>query len=103
MRKRGAFGKCKRFSLSIKLFYPIFQLSRGSARKYNLRSRLIKTGSMYHGFYTLRGESFRMGTFGRPVFCEVKTQIVGKTLVFRQAQTQTFLCAVYSFGGEKNR
>ena len=26
-----------------------------------------------------------MGTFGRLVFCEVRTQIVGKTIVFRQS------------------
>ena len=30
----------------------------------------------------LEGESFRMGTFGRLVFCEARTQIVGKTLFF---------------------
>ena len=30
----------------------------------------------------LEGESFRMGTFGRLVFCEVRTLIVGKTKFF---------------------
>ena len=34
------------------------------------------------GFLPLEGESFRMGTFGRLVFCEVRTQIVGKTKFF---------------------
>ena len=41
---------------------------------------------MYHGFYTYRGRKFPHGNFRTSVFCEVKTQIVGKTLVFRQAQ-----------------
>ena len=43
------------------------------------------TGGVYLGFILLEGESFRMETFGRPVFCEVRTQIVGKTIVFRQS------------------
>ena len=41
---------------------------------------------VYHGFYTLRGRKFPHGNFRTSVFCKVKTQIVGKTLVFRQAQ-----------------
>ena len=64
--------------------------------KYNLRSRLIKTGSMaqatlscryaaihlvYLGFYTDRGRKFPHGNFRTSVFCSVKTQIVGKTSV----------------------
>ena len=37
---------------------------------------------MYHGFYTLRGRKFPHGNFRTSVFCEVKTQIVGKTKFF---------------------
>ncbi len=40
--------------------------------KYNLRSRLIKTGSMYHGFYTSRGRKFPNGNFRTSVFCGAK-------------------------------
>ena len=35
----------------------------------------------------LEGESFRMGTFGRLVFCEVRTLIVGKTKFFDSKKT----------------
>ena len=35
-------------------------------------------------FLLLEGESFRMGTFGRLVFCAVRTQLVGETSVSRQ-------------------
>ena len=57
---------------------PVYQQSsfiryfscRAAARmKYNLRSRLIKTGSMYHGFYTPRGRKFPHGNFRTSVFC----------------------------------
>ena len=37
---------------------------------------------MYHGFYTLRGRKFPQGNFRTSVYCEVKTQIVGKTKFF---------------------
>ena len=37
---------------------------------------------VYHGFYTLRGRKFPNGNFRTSVFCEVKTQIVGKTKFF---------------------
>ena len=37
---------------------------------------------MYHGVYTLRGRKFPHGNFRTSVFCEVKTQIVGKTKFF---------------------
>ena len=53
--------------------------------KYNLRSKLIKTGGVYLGFYTLRGRKFPNGNFRTSVFCEAKTQIVGGTSVPRQA------------------
>ena len=44
----------------------------------------MKTGGVYLGFHTLRGRKFPYGNFRTSVFCEVKTQIVGKTIVFRQ-------------------
>mgnify|MGYP004549713115 CR=1 FL=1 len=50
--------------------------------KWILLCKIIKTGSMYHGFYTLRGRKFPHGNFRTSVFCEVKTQIVGKTKFF---------------------
>ena len=37
---------------------------------------------VYHGFYTSRGRKFPHGNFRTSVFCEVKTQIVGKTKFF---------------------
>ncbi len=37
---------------------------------------------MYHVFYTPRGRKFPHGNFRTSVFCEVKTQIVGKTKFF---------------------
>ena len=40
--------------------------------KYNLRSRLIKTGSRYHGFYTSSGRKFPNGNFRTSVFCGAK-------------------------------
>ena len=45
-----------------------------------------KSGGVYLGFLTLRGRKFPHGNFRTSVFCEVKTQIVGKTIVFRQSQ-----------------
>ena len=50
--------------------------------KWILLRKIIKTGSMYHGFYTYRGRKFPHGNFRTSVFCEVKTQIVGKTKFF---------------------
>ncbi|MFQ9128019.1 MAG: PhoU domain-containing protein [Butyricicoccaceae bacterium] len=41
---------------------------------------------VYPGFHTLRGRKFPYGNFRTSVFCEVKTQIVGKTIVFRQSR-----------------
>ena len=40
------------------------------------------TGGVYLGFYTLRGRKFPYGNFRTSVFCEVKTQIVGKKKFF---------------------
>ena len=61
--------------------------SRVAARiqKRLLRKRM-KTGGVYLGFHTLRGRKFPYGNFRTSVFCEVKTQIVGKTIVFRQSR-----------------
>ena len=50
-------------------------------KKRLLRKR-IKTGGVYLGFDTLRGKKFPHGNFWTSVFCEVKTQIVGKTKFF---------------------
>ena len=61
--------------------------SRAAARmKKRLLRKRIKTGGVYLGFDTLRGRKFPHGNFRTTVFCEVKTQIVGKTVVFRQSQ-----------------
>ena len=50
-------------------------------KKRLLRKR-IKTGGVYLGFDALRGRKFPHGNFRTSVFCEVKTQIVGKTKFF---------------------
>ena len=50
--------------------------------KKRLRSKCTKTGGVYLGFRTLRGRKFPYGNFRTFVFCEVKTQIVGKTKFF---------------------
>ena len=42
----------------------------------------MKTGGVSLGFHTLRGRKFPHGNFRTSVFCEVKTQIVGKTKFF---------------------
>ena len=50
-------------------------------KKRLLRKR-IQTGGVYLGLDTLRGRKFPYGNFRTSVFCEVKTQIVGKTKFF---------------------
>ena len=65
--------------------------------KWILLCKIIKTGSMYHGVYTYRGRKFPHGNFRTSVFCEVKTQIVGKTLVFRQAQSCVTRRRIFDF------
>ena len=64
-------------------------------KKRLLRKR-IKTGGVYLGFDTLRGRKFLHGNFRTSVFCEVKTQIVGKTKFFDSlratAQNAAALC-----------
>ena len=59
--------------------------------EWNLRSKFIKTGGVYLGFYTLRGRKFPHGNFRTSVFCEVKTHHVGKTLVFRQIRAFPYI------------
>ena len=48
----------------------------------------MKTECVYLGFHTFRGRKFPHGNFRTAVFCKVKTQIVGKTVVFRQSQKE---------------
>ena len=43
---------------------------------------------VYLGFDTLRGRKFPQGNFRTSVFCEVKTQIVGKTKFFDSLNTR---------------
>ena len=57
---------------------------------------------MYHGFYTSRGRKFPHGNFRTSVFCEVKTQIVGKTKFFDRLQgtacgQSLFLCPIGAY------
>ena len=86
-------------SLSIKSVFTPKQQSRGSAHSkafaaqthkpvglYPQKYLMRATGGVYLGFHTLRGRKFPYGNFRTSVFCEVKTQIVGKTIVFRQSQ-----------------
>ena len=47
-------------------------------QKYSMR----ETRGVYLGLDTLRGRKFPYGNFRTSVFCEVKTQIVGKTKFF---------------------
>ena len=59
-------------------------------QKYSMRA----TGGVYLGFRTLRGRKFPYGNFWTSVFCEVKTQIVGKTKFFDS------LTALFSESGQ---
>ena len=52
----------------------------------------MKTGGVYLGFHTLRGRKFPHGNFRTSVFCEVKTQIVGKTKFFDSLKESTAVC-----------
>ena len=45
---------------------------------------------VYHGFYSSRGRKFPNGNFRTSVFCEVKTQIVGKTKFFDRLRLSVF-------------
>ena len=60
-------------------------------QKYSMR----ETGGVYLGLDTLRGRKFPHGNFRTSVFCEVKTQIVGKTKFFdslRLPETGSLFC-----------
>ena len=57
-------------------------------QKYLMRA----TGGVYLGFDTLRGRKFPYGNFRTSVFCEVKTQIVGKTKFFDSLKESTAVC-----------
>ena len=62
----------------------------------------MKTGDMRLGFHTLRGRKFPYGNFRTSVFCEVKTQIVGKTKFFDslRAGSSNELPALFAFAGQ---
>ena len=99
MRKRAAFGKCKRFSLSIKLFYPIFQLSRGSAHEIQSAQQIDKNREhvsrfLYCFTFPRRAgcphpaaawelSDVRVLRVGRGDLTPPQTQIVGETVVSR--------------------
>ena len=96
-RAKGTPSAC--LSLSIKSVFAPKQQSRGSAHSkafaaqthkpvglYPQKYLMRATGGVYLGFHTLRGRKFPYGNFRTSVFCEVKTQIVGKTIVFRQSR-----------------
>ena len=81
--------------LSKKSVFTMLPLPRGSAHKiifakqinqpvglYPQKYLMRATGGVYLGFHTLRGRKFPYGNFRTSVFCEVKTQIVGKTKFF---------------------
>ena len=70
-------------------------------KKRLLRKR-IKTGGVYLGFDTLRGRKFPYGNFRTSVFCEVKTQIVGKTKFFDSLKRQVRACR-FSICGDHRR
>ncbi|RHT23610.1 hypothetical protein DW806_14520 [Butyricicoccus sp. AM32-19] len=71
------------YALSLsKKYYFNFYASCGSTHLIEFQSKFIKIGGVYLGFYTLRGRKFPNGNFRTSVFCEVKTQIVGKTKFF---------------------
>ena len=59
----------------------------------------MKTGGVYLGFHTLRGRKFPYGNFRTSVFCEVKTQIVGKTKFFDSLRTEDRVLGFDVYGG----
>ena len=65
-------------------------------KKRLLRKR-IKTEGVYLGFDTLRGRKFPYGNLRTSVFCEVKTQIVGKTKFFDSLSTECVAHSVLLF------
>ena len=63
------------FSLSIKSVFAMLTLLRGSAHEIAFAAQMHEN----------RGRVPRFSYFRTSVFCKVKTQIVGKTVVFRQS------------------
>ena len=64
-------------------------------QKYSMR----ETGGVYLGLDTLRGRKFPHGNFRTSVFCEVKTQIVGKTKFFDSFRTEDRVLGFDVYGG----
>ena len=79
---------CALLGLSIK---SIFIRAAARIQKRLLRKR-FRAGGVYLGLDTLRGRKFPHGNFRTSVFCEVKTQIVGKTKFFDSLKESTALC-----------
>ena len=69
--------------------------------KKHLRSKCTKTGGVYLGFRTLRGRKFPYGNFWTSVFCEVRTQIVGKTKFFDSLKAPGLLAGRFFLQKEK--
>ena len=51
----------------------------------------MKNGGVYLGFHTFRVRKFSYGNCRTPVFCKVKTQIVGKTKFFDSLSTVLYV------------
>ena len=70
--------------------------SAGSSRRSKSRAGASKPRACTSVLLRPEGEGFRMGTFGRLVFCAVRIQIVGKTIVFstgsNRGQAPRFFC-----------
>ena len=57
-----------------------YRLPRGSAHKIEFALQIPENrGGVYLGFLTLRGRKFPNGNFRTSVFCQSRTQLVGKT------------------------
>ena len=79
-------------------YKSICRRCRAAARiQKRLLCKRIKTGGVYLGFYTLRGRKFPYGNFRTSVFCEVKTQIVGETIVSRQSKVVRCFFLAFSY------
>ena len=66
------------FSLSVKSVFAMLTLPRGSAHEIAFAAQMHEN----------RGRVPRFSYFRTSVFCKAKTQIVGKTVVFRQSQKE---------------
>ena len=69
-------------SHSVKNFPLHYSTHAAACVKYNLRSRLIKTGSMYHGFYTLREIKVSEQELLSVRVLRSQNTLVGKNVVF---------------------